>query len=562
MIIPNRLLPIIVFLLGAFLGARPLFDYDLYWHLANGREILATLRPVGHEVFSYTHGGETFLNRAWLAQAIWFLVWETFGPHGLLYFKIFVAGAVSFMVFVAGRQLGASLWLAAAMGPVAVLIGLVRYIERPELFSLLLTALVAALLLSWRAGKSPWMVLVPIPFIMVIWDWLHGGPYGFLYLAIFGVWANATRWIGWAGTVDPQASIRWLNAVLAITVFFSVANPWGLLTYFDVWSLIANPDRVAIKRIMEFNSSNWNNNPQFFVFLVLAAVSFAATLRRIGILGPVLSLAFAMGALEYVRATGAFAIVCAPFVAAAMSQLLGGALTMRRIAARGAVALVIIYWLVIAVQQKWPGPRNPHGLGFSIDEQYLPAGSVEFSKHLGLRGNLFNTGHFGGYLSFALYPHAKIFQYNLPSIFGDAYRFTQPAGLAELERWNIQYAFVANADELRIIFPNHAWARIYRDSAGVLVVRRNAEHQQIIDLFESKWFHPMYENSKLSELVVNPLVRRSLFTECVVYLAFRKDERIANWLLTQSGIAEVQSDRRYETYLALAKAKNPALNAS
>lgn len=562
MIIPNRLLPIIVFLLGAFLGARALFDYDLYWHMANGREMLATLRPVGHEVFSYTHGGESFLNRAWLAQVVWFLVWETFGPYGLLFFKVFVAGAVSLLVFVASRQLGAGLWLSTAMGPVAILIGLVRYIERPELFSLLFTALVAALLLSWRAGKSPRVVLIPIPFIMVVWDWLHGAPYGFLYLTVFVVWANASRWIGWMGRPDSRASIRWLNTIFGVTLVCSVVNPWGLLTYFDVWSLVANSDRAEFKVVAEFGSSNWHTNPHFFVLLGLAALFYLSSLKKLGLLGPMLTAAFAWGAFEYVRVTGVFAIVCAPFVAAAMSQVSDDPVVAKRRIARLVVYASIAYWVAFAAIKKWPDPSNAASFGFRVDEQYLPVGGVEFSKHLGLSGNLYNTGHFGGYLSYALYPAAKIFQYNLPGIFGNTYRFTRPEGLAELERWKIQYAFVATADELRIAFPNHAWARIYRDSAGVLVVRRNAEHQQIIDLFESKWFHPMYENSKLSELAANPLVRRSLFTECVVYLAFRKDERIANWLLTQSGISEVQSDRRYETYLALAKAKNPALNAS
>ena len=91
---------ILVFIGGCLLGARPLFDYDLYWHLANGREMLSTGRVIDYEAFSYTHGGEAFLNRAWLAQIIWFVIWDLVGPEGLLILKILVAGTVACLVFV------------------------------------------------------------------------------------------------------------------------------------------------------------------------------------------------------------------------------------------------------------------------------------------------------------------------------------------------------------------------------------------------------------------------------------------------------------------------------
>jgi len=551
---------ILAFVAGCLLGARPLFDYDLYWHLANGREMLSTGRVIDYEAFSFTHSGEAFLNRAWLAQIVWIAIWDWVGPAGLMSFKILIAGTVACLVFVSARLLGASLWVACTMGPVAVLVGLYRYIERPELFSLLLTALVAALLLAWRAGKSPRYVLLPIPFIMILWDWLHGGPYGFLYLFLFVGWANAARWFRWEVAPHPDASIRWLNGVLLATILASIANPWGLLTYQDVASLVSTPNRVAIKTIVEFHSSTWANNPGFFVFLALASVAYLASYRRVGLLGPLVTLAFAMGALEYVRATGVFAIVAAPFVALAFSQLLAESSVVKRWIARGLVLGAMSYWSVTAVLQKWPDQTNPHSLGVGVNDQYLPTGAVEFAKHLDLKGNLFNTGHFGGYLAYSIYPERKIFQYNLPSVFGDAYRYLRPGGASELERWNIQYAFLAMPDELRLLFPNQTWARIYRDMAGVLVVRRTAEHQAIIEAFEAKSFNPMFPLPKLFELAGDPSVRPELIRECVVYLAFRRDDRIAGWL---SGLAEgggVVFDPRYDRYLQLAKAKNPAFN--
>ena len=144
-------------------------------------------------------------------------------------------------------------------------------------------------------------------------------------------------------------------------------------------------------------------------------------------------------------------------------------------------------------------------------------------------------------------------------MFGDAYRYLRPGGDKELERWNIQYAFLAMPEELRLLFPNHAWARIYRDMSGVLVVRRNAEHQAIIEAFEAKSFNPMFPLQKLSEILGDPSVRADIIRECVVYLAFRRDDRIAGWLSGQLAVAGgVVVDPRYDRYLQFAKAKNPA----
>ena len=44
----------------------PIFDPDLYWHLANGREMVDSGRIISEEVFSYTHFGEKFANHEWL----------------------------------------------------------------------------------------------------------------------------------------------------------------------------------------------------------------------------------------------------------------------------------------------------------------------------------------------------------------------------------------------------------------------------------------------------------------------------------------------------------------
>ena len=66
----------------------PVFDYDLYWHLANGREMLSTGHIVNEERFSYTAFGTPFSNHEWLSQILFFLIYDQWGGGGLLALKM------------------------------------------------------------------------------------------------------------------------------------------------------------------------------------------------------------------------------------------------------------------------------------------------------------------------------------------------------------------------------------------------------------------------------------------------------------------------------------------
>lgn len=550
----------IVFLLGCLLVTKPLFDYDLYWHLANGRETLSQGHVVNSEAFSYTQYGKGFSNQWWLAQVIWYAIWSAVGPIGLLLLKIVIGGSVALIVYHTARLIGAAIVPSAMFGVLAPLAGHVRYIERPELFSLLLIAALGLLLHAWKVGASAYKTLALVPLMMVVWDWLHGALYGLVYLTGFVVCANLSHRTRLTEPGGLPSSLKSLNLAFIATILAMGVNPWGLSNYAEYFGLASPEARVAFKRVVEYYSSSWSTNPLFIIVFASAVVAFLANFRKIGLIGPCLVLGFGVLTWEFLRVTGVFMIVCAPYLAVAISRLLDVRHAVVFWATRLVLAAGLVFFSIHAWWIKTPRPGNPEGLGVSIDDQYLPVGSVRFSKYLGLRGNLFNTGHFGGYLAFALYPDAKIFQYNFPKIFGDSYRFINPEGAAELERWNIQYAFVALSEELQLLFPNHAWARIYRDPAGVLVVRRTPEHQKIIDRFEVSVFHPMFPDMKLRELALQPDTRQRALYEALVYLAFRRDDRIAAWVSWLTAEMSGQVDSKGMPFAEMAKAWNPGLN--
>ena len=78
--IPNiqQVLGISLLVLAALMVIHPINNYDIFWHLANGREMVASGGVVDTELFSYTFSGVEFNNHAWLGQIILYLVhWAT-----------------------------------------------------------------------------------------------------------------------------------------------------------------------------------------------------------------------------------------------------------------------------------------------------------------------------------------------------------------------------------------------------------------------------------------------------------------------------------------------------
>ena len=73
----GRLALLGAWLFALFIVCHPIFDYDLHWHLANGREMVQRGQIISEEIFSYTHFGDKFENHEWLAQIIFYLVWQT-----------------------------------------------------------------------------------------------------------------------------------------------------------------------------------------------------------------------------------------------------------------------------------------------------------------------------------------------------------------------------------------------------------------------------------------------------------------------------------------------------
>ena len=530
---------------------HPVFDYDLYWHLAYGREISRLGAVVSADPFSFTAPGAKFTNREWLAQWIFYRIWETAGFSGLLAFKLAITVLVVTLVFGTARFLGSTPGIAAIAAALAVLAGLFRYIERPELFTLSFVALLGFLVAGWQRGRldARWLYLIPP--MMLVWDWLHGGIYGVVMLLVVGAIENSRSRLRRDGTPLMHFNIACVLAALLMAL-----NPYGLRTYGEFFSHLESLRGVAVDN-MEYRAPlGW----EFLAFWVLIAGALLSALllpRRLPVAQTLLVVAFGVLACRIGRAAGVFALLAAPLLAAQLSAGLAEGRQQARIA-RSAALFLLFFTFGNAAWVKILGPTRPQSLGWHVDEQYLPAGAVQFVIGKGLSGPFFNTGHFGGYLAWKLYPERRVFQYNHGALFGDTYRYAAQPEL--LSAYGLRYAFVASPDELSRLFPNSGWARIYRDPGGVLVLRRLPEFQALIARYEARFFHPMLSPAELDRIAAGQLPR--LLDEMAVYLAYRDDTVVAaQWLRLAAREPQTVAAMNLGDELQRAAHRHPALAA-
>jgi tetratricopeptide (TPR) repeat protein len=186
----------------------------------------------------------------------------------------------------------------------------------------------------------------------------------------------------------------------------------------------------------------------------------------------------------------------------------------------------VLLLLVIPVYKELYAP-HAHKFGVGINDNAYPVGSTRFIRDVGLKGNMFNTDHAGGYLAFFASPEQKIFHYNQPGAFTALTEYlhnpeTRP-------RWNISYAIVREFMEYKMFEPD-GFVPVYREPSGMVLVKPGGENDSLIKKYRIRYFEPTQSTEELEALSKNPIAARRLLEEMSIYLTFRSDARIA-WLL-------------------------------
>ena len=185
-----------VLLSYAMLSLAPLREGDLWWHLRLG-ESIATMHILPQiDEWTVAGAGLPFnVAHSWLADVVLYILNAGGGPAALVVQQAVIGALTVTLLLRMARTLGAAARGAAALSLVSLLALYPFSTARPQILSFLLFACFEVILLAANAGKTRW--LVPLPVLMAIWVNVHGA--WVMGLALVGMYEVGWLWASLSG---------------------------------------------------------------------------------------------------------------------------------------------------------------------------------------------------------------------------------------------------------------------------------------------------------------------------------------------------------------------------
>lgn len=486
----QHLLVAILFIAIFAMAVRQPTDTDTWWHLRSGELMWETGRVLRADPFSHTVYGQSWINHGWLVQTLLWPIYQMLGLGGLALLLAVIVTASFVLVY---RQCESKPFVAAVITLLAAVASSVIWAIRPQIVSLLLTALFAYLLARYkRDGNTRW--LWPLPFLIVIWVNCHGGfIIGFILMGCYLVGELLNRL---TTTTAPQPSIIPLVAVMLVSIPAILLNPNTIKMFPYAYQT------VSIGQLQDF-IQEWAapdfHNLQLHPFIWLLLLTLAAlglSCRRADWTDLALVGVFSYMGLLAVRNIALFALVAPPVLTrhavAALDDLALvprlswlGMLTHTLPPLRPRRSQVLLNTLLLALVAIGAGAKVGLDLTRLQDPavwgQGLPLEAVEYLRDRELPGQMFNTYNWGGYLIWSLYPDQPVFVdgrtdlYALNSQVLEDYgqvHWIRPGWPQVLDKYGIGYVITERTGLLDMMLATtDGWDMAYQDDLAVIYVQ-------------------------------------------------------------------------------------------
>jgi len=244
----------------------PMSTVDLAYQVRAGQLMIERGAVLRTDPFTFTTGGQPWLDQQWAAQVVLGGLYELGGWALLALVRALVVGAIFWLVYRACREAGAGQRAAAGLALAAFAVAAVSLALRPQLLGMGLFALTGWLVASRRRHpRRLWIV----PLLVGAWANLHGS-------FVLGPALLGFAWLEDRSERVPGADRTLLVALLAAAA--AAVNPWGVGVWQYAVGLSADP---TIRHLV----TEWQvTNPASFAgavfYLSLAGVAGALIVSR------------------------------------------------------------------------------------------------------------------------------------------------------------------------------------------------------------------------------------------------------------------------------------------
>jgi hypothetical protein len=494
-------------------------SFDVFWHLATGRLILATGALPAVDPFSFSYGGSPWHYMDALADALLLGLHEAGGWAAVSMLKALPPLAALLCCSLTLQKVGPwRLPLALGLSGLCIPAFQYRLVERPLLFSL---AAFPLLLFAMDRLMDPrqdsprsglgWVRRALLP-IAIVWIWtcLHRGALlGHVYFLSASAFAISTwlasrlRFMSQWRIGGRQLAMVTSAAIAAVGV--SLLNPCGIATF--TTSLAVPGSELLREHISEWaHVTPGEYLRQFPWSVAFVAASFiviglglARLVRAKSIRLP--QMLFHVGWLALLAWQTLVTVHWLPYLVLACCFV--DALTLREVPWSPIVATarlrLLCSTLAIVLFAALSLSFGRATLGVGLKEDHLPNRALEFAHEVGLQGRVANTFAFGGYVIWSSWPRNHVLADGRNEM---VYPFSfvrqviesehDPRGFEALDRkygfdWVLANNHVGFASHL-FLANDSRWRLVYWSEAALIYVRAPLASRLVDHAF--KWIHP------------------------------------------------------------------------
>ena len=496
-------LMLITFLFVLLVSVFKIANYDIWYHLKAGEVIVGTHNILKQDIFSYTSFGKTWINHQWLSQIIFSSIFKLAGIPGLIVFKACIILIVFFLLLRLALALKSNITLTSFLIILITCMSSGRFYVRPELFSILFFTIFIYILFKWRySEKRNIKLLFLLPLCEILWINLHAG-------AVIGI---VLCFIFLIGELSRKKHVLSLAIVSIAVVFAIFINP-------NTYKILIYPFQLTQSSLIK-NVSEWLSpfspqlkyaffKPYLLVFFIIAPVSFIVNFKKLHVTDIILFIVFTYLALGAHRYRVFLGIALFPVILINLKSLSKYLEKKKAFASVCNLLLIlfILYSSVLVVLNKTSySLRGERVFGIGIQAHKYPEQAAEFINATQLKGNIFNSHAFGGYLIWKCFPEHKVFIDGRLLLHGEkllkeynSIESWDPNAEKLLDKYQITGMLLTYPSEAvkdisihRFLYENPDWKLVFWDGISILYLKNAEENFEIISKYEYRFAHPAY----------------------------------------------------------------------
>jgi hypothetical protein len=459
-----------VFVVGRTFAVDP----DLWWHIKNGQNILATHQWPVTDPFSFTVAGQPWISTEWLGDLLFAAVSSFAGLRGLDALLIVLGGTVMLALYAYATLRSGNSKASFVAVTVLLLLTTPSFSLRPQMLGYVFLILTLIVLERYRQGDRRGLWFLPALFL--IWVNTHGS-------FVIGMGAIAAYWLG--GLVEFRVgsveALRWtaaqrirLEIVFLLSLVALTLTPYG--TQLALYPFhVASSLPVGVANVLEWQSMPFNlPGGKLFLGLVLSFLIVQMVLRLSWRLEELALFLFGtIMACLHVRFLLVFVPLFAPLLATVLSRWVP---PYERSKDRYVLNAVLMTLVILGMIRYFPTNTDLQRLV----EVNFPVRAVEYLRERPAPSPIFNTYGFGGYLiwsDYKVFVDGRADPYERGGSLDDYFHIArlEPGTLSVLRGYGIQSCLLDRREPLATVLsalPD--WRQVYADNVAVLFVRRDA----------------------------------------------------------------------------------------